>query len=80
MVACANEGTEATARPGAECFDRPLRDGCLFLHFFPVLRTGLREAPAGLIFANLRPCDPDRDLLSLTTPAAAPFPRPSSPY
>ena len=37
MVACA---TEVTARPGAECFDRPLRDGHLFLHHFPVRRGG----------------------------------------
>ena len=38
MVAC---DTEVTARPGAECFDRPWRDGHLFLHHFPALRTGL---------------------------------------
>jgi hypothetical protein len=38
MVACT---TEATGRSRAECFDRPLRDGHLFLHHFPALRTGL---------------------------------------
>jgi len=45
MVACA---TEVTARPGAKCFDRPLRDGHLFLHHFPALRTGLLSlSPSG---------------------------------
>ncbi len=32
MVACA---TEVTARPGAECFDRPWRDGHLYFASFP---------------------------------------------
>jgi len=48
MVACA---TEVTARPGAEYFDRPLRDGHLFLHHFPALRTGLLSSgPYGTDF------------------------------
>jgi hypothetical protein len=45
MVACV---TEATARPGAECFDRPLprkfsglAGRTSLLHHFPALRTGL---------------------------------------
>jgi len=37
MVAVA----ERRARPKAERFDRPLRDGRVFLHHFPALRTGL---------------------------------------
>jgi hypothetical protein len=32
---------EPCARPKAECFDRPLRDGRVFLNHFPALRTGL---------------------------------------
>jgi hypothetical protein len=37
MVAVA----ERRARPKAERLDRPLRDGRVFLHHFPALRTGL---------------------------------------
>jgi hypothetical protein len=37
MVTVAERG----ARPKAERFDRPLRDGRVFLHHFPALRTGL---------------------------------------
>jgi hypothetical protein len=53
MVACA---TEVDARPGAECFDRPLPrktfGACgtdiAFLHHFPALRTGLLSpSPSG---------------------------------
>jgi hypothetical protein len=32
---------ERRARPKAGRFDRPLRDGRVFLHHFPALRTGL---------------------------------------
>jgi hypothetical protein len=33
---------------GAEFFDRPCRDGHLFLHHFPALRTGLLSlSPSG---------------------------------
>jgi hypothetical protein len=32
---------EQRARPKAERFDRPCRDGRAFLHHFPALRTGL---------------------------------------
>jgi hypothetical protein len=32
---------ERHARPKAERFDRPSRDGPVFLHHFPALRTGL---------------------------------------
>ena len=37
MLAIAERG----ARPNAERFDRPGRDGRVFLHHFPTLRTGL---------------------------------------
>ena len=44
MVAIA----ERRARPKAERFDRPLRDGRVFLHHFPALRTGLLSlSPSG---------------------------------
>jgi hypothetical protein len=46
MVAVA----ERRARPKAERFDRPLRlrDGRVFLHHFPALRTGLLSlSPSG---------------------------------
>src|ERR1700741_5369459 len=40
--------SEVTARPGADVFDRPLRDGHFFLHHFPALRTGpLSLSPSG---------------------------------
>jgi hypothetical protein len=32
---------ERRARPNAKRFDRPYRDGPVFLHHFPALRTGL---------------------------------------
>jgi hypothetical protein len=32
---------ERHARPNAKRFDRPYRDGPVFLHHFPALRTGL---------------------------------------
>jgi hypothetical protein len=32
---------ERRARPKVERFDRPYRDGPVFLHHFPALRTGL---------------------------------------
>ena len=36
------------ARQKAERFDRPLRDGPVFLHHFPALRTGLLSlGPSG---------------------------------
>ncbi len=39
---------ERRARPKAERFDRPLRDGRVFLHHFPALRTGLLSlSPSG---------------------------------
>ena len=49
MVAVAERG----ARPKAERFDRPLRDGRVFLHHFPALRTGLLSlSPSGTDFSN----------------------------
>jgi hypothetical protein len=43
-----NGGSERRARPKAERFDRPLRDGRVFLHHFPALRTGLLSlSPSG---------------------------------
>jgi hypothetical protein len=49
MVAVA----ERRARPKAERFDRPLRDGRVFLHHFPALRTGLLSLiPSGTDFSN----------------------------
>jgi hypothetical protein len=40
--------SERRARPKAERFDRPLRDGRVFLHHFPALRTGLlSRSPSG---------------------------------
>jgi hypothetical protein len=50
---------ERRARPKAECFDRPLRDGRVFLHHFPV-----RQLPdTGLL--SLSPCgaSPQRTIL-----------------
>jgi hypothetical protein len=39
---------ERRARPKAERFDRPLRDGRVFLHHFPALRAGLLSlSPSG---------------------------------
>ncbi len=32
---------ERRAKPKAERFNRPQRDGCVFLHHFPALRAGL---------------------------------------
>src|SRR5258708_40363782 len=46
MVTC---DTEVTARPGAECFDRPLQDGHLFLYHFPAPRTGLLSVSPSLL-------------------------------
>jgi hypothetical protein len=48
MVPC---DTEVTARPGAECFDRPLRlrDGHFFFASFPALRTGLLSLSPSLL-------------------------------
>ncbi len=45
---------ERLARPKAERFDRPLRDGRVFLHHFPALRTGLLSLhPSGMNSAEL---------------------------
>jgi hypothetical protein len=56
MVAC---DSEVSARPGADVFDRPLRDGHLF---FIISQSGscrilgyFHQLSAGLIFSNLRP-------------------------
>jgi hypothetical protein len=39
---------ERRARPNAKRFDRPYRDGPVFLHHFPALRTGLLSlSPSG---------------------------------
>jgi hypothetical protein len=49
--------SERRARPKAERFDRPLRlrDGRVFLHHFPPLRSGLlSNVPAGLILSPRR--------------------------
>jgi hypothetical protein len=35
-------------------FYRPLRDGCLFLHYFPALRTGLLSSGPFLLRADAR--------------------------
>ena len=53
MVAYAREA--AYERPGTERFYRPLRDGHLFLHHFPALRTALLSlGPSGTSPFTLR--------------------------
>jgi hypothetical protein len=58
---------ETHARFKAQCFYRPSRDGRVFLHHFPALRTGLLSpGPFGTDLLQL-PNDrgnPDCDLLS----------------
>jgi hypothetical protein len=45
---------ETHARFKAECFYRPSRDGGVFLHHFPALRTGLLSlSPSGSDFVDL---------------------------
>jgi hypothetical protein len=40
---------ERRARPNAKRFDRPYRDGPVFLHHFPALRTGLLSLSPSLL-------------------------------
>jgi hypothetical protein len=40
---------ERHARPNAKRFDRPYRDGPVFLHHFPALRTGLLSLSPSLL-------------------------------
>jgi hypothetical protein len=56
---------ERRARPKVERFDRPFRDGRVFLHHFPALRTGLLSLSPFL----LRPLDYGRQ--AGTSPIAA---------
>jgi hypothetical protein len=44
---------ETHARIKAKCFYRPSRDGRVFLHHFPALRTGLLSlSPSGQVFTG----------------------------
>src|SRR6201984_233579 len=56
MVACV---TEVPARPGAECFDRPLRDGHLFFASFPSISYW------ATFTESLRDKSPHRTILAL---------------
>jgi hypothetical protein len=40
---------ERRVRPNAKRFDRPYRDGPVFLHHFPALRTGLLSLSPSLL-------------------------------
>jgi hypothetical protein len=44
---------ERHARPNAKRFDRPYRDGPVFLHHFPALRTGLLSLSPGFRLRQL---------------------------